>query len=140
MKTLPVNIENTNNAFKGLWKFGEATITDADYMSITRERTAYYHSFANEDESKIRRKIAEMGKPVTYANGDYDVAVLDTNVVVSKALSFTKEEFTKYKHYYGKNLPKRFKQIEQELKALGLDRYLNRGKLYKIKCFFHRFI
>ena len=145
MKISPVNSVHTktnsspaNNTFKGLWNFGQDIITDTYFLSVVRHRNAYYHPFADETKDKVAKRVAAMTGSMTYhGGGDFEVETLVTNAKVSKTLSFTKEEFAKYKNFYGKNLPKKFKQIEQELKSLGLERYINRGLLYKIKCFLH---
>ena len=141
MKTMPIAPKCASNTFKGLWAYGPDLITDASYMNVTRHRNAYYYPFADETKAKIAGKIAWKNRPMTYhGGGDFEAEILETSAGVVKTLSFTKEEFTKYKNFFGKELPENFKKIEQELKALGLEKYLNRGTFYKIRCFLHRFI
>ena len=138
MKILPINVQETNNNFKGLHRYSKDFITDADYMSLTRQRVVYIHPFADDTEAIINAEAASLSGSLTYPGiGDCQVEKLITNAKVSKTLSFTKAEFQKYKHFYDKTLPENFKKIERELYLSGLGKYINDGFIYKVKCFLH---
>ena len=112
MKILPTNMRETNNTFKGLHRYSKDFITDADFMSLTRQRVAYIHPFADDTQEIINNEAASICKSVTYHGcDDFQVEKLITDVKVAEALSFTKAEYQEYKHFYGKTLPEKFKKI-----------------------------
>ena len=138
MKILSTNASNTSSTFRGLWSFGRDYITDADYMSLTRHRDAYYHPFADEAKIITDAELATLKSSITYpGSSDFQVETLVTDAQVAKTLSFTEAEYKGYKKFYGKTLPDSFKKIEQELRLLRLDNYINNGFIYRIKCFLH---
>ena len=138
MEIMPIAPKCASNTFKGLWAYGPDLITDADIMSITRQRIAYIHPFADDTQEIINNEAAAISKSITYHGcDDFQVEKLITNVEVTKALSFTKADYQEYKHFYGKTLPEKFKKIERELYLSRLGRYINDGFMYKIKCLLH---
>lgn len=141
MKVTAINDAN-NSTFKGLWGNGKT-----DYM-LTKGRYSFhetevipYHPFLGESKDITNKKVRSKFYDIVLSVNDGSAHKRRVRKAIPLApLSFTKEEFTSYKNFYGKKLPEKFIKIEKELTALGLGHYKNSGFLYSCKKWLHNIV
>lgn len=138
MNVLSVNNITTSTSFRGLWEEGPEHIVGSDILGLKTEQYYYYHPFADESENVIAMELKREAKEISYPGAsEYSVNTLKITPVLKKALSFTESEYKAYKNFYGKTLPESMKSVELGLKSVGLNKYLNKGLLYKMKQLLH---
>ena len=128
-----LQISGPNQTFNGLWSERKGIVGYDDYTTYSKIENFYY-PFSDESKYSIDDAVKKKTYCVTCPGvNEFETEEITSSVKVMPKLTFTADEFNKYKRFYGKTLTEEFKKIESELRAHGLADSLNGGILYNFK-------